>query len=157
MTIAASRAHVLVVNNNQAMIDLICDLLEAAGYRVTTSIETIELSRLREMAPDVIVQDMVFTGNSEAGWLLLTTARLDPVLARIPVVLCTGAVETVSHPVMAQNLDRLGVRVLIKPFHLDDLLTAVREALAAQHLINQARNPEHDQVRDAGTDPRQGT
>jgi hypothetical protein len=40
---------------------------------------------------------------------------------------------------MAQNLDRLGVRVLLKPFNLDDLLTAVAEALTAQKLIDQVR------------------
>lgn len=141
------RARVLVINNNQAMIDLLRDLLEAEGYEVTHSVETLELARLREIAPDVIVQDVVFGGAFEAGWHFLTVARLDPVVARIPILLCTGAVETVSNPVMAENLNRLGVRVLIKPFNLEDLLTAVSEVLTAQHLLNQAREPEHDQSR----------
>ncbi len=153
MSSASAPTHVLVINNNQAMLDLLSELLEAGGYQVTRSIETIELARVREIAPDVIVQDMVFSGNTEAGWHLLSTARLDPELARIPVVLCTGAVETVTHPVMAQNLDRLGVRVLIKPFDLDDLLTAVREVLSAQFLINQARNPDREQTCDAERKP----
>ena len=155
MTLATRRAHILVINNNQAMIDLICDLLEADGYRVSHSIETLEMSRLREIAPDLIVQDVVFSGSSEGGWQLLTMARLDPVLARIPMVLCTGAVETVSNPVMAQNLDRLGVRVLIKPFDLEDLLSTVREVLTGQQLINHARGFGEDEVRAAGQDPRQ--
>jgi CheY-like chemotaxis protein len=149
---AASRAHVLVINNNQAMIDLICDLLKAEGYRVTHSIETMELARLRTIAPDVIVQDVVFEGKSEAGWQLLAMVRLDPELARIPLVLCTGAVETVSNQIMAENLNRHGVRVLIKPFDLDELLSALRDVLTAQHLINQARDPGSDGVCQAVSD-----
>lgn len=142
MAHTAPRARVLVINNNQAMIDLIRDLLTAEGYEVTHSVETLELARLREIAPDVIVQDVVFGGAFEAGWHFLSVVRLDPDLARIPIVLCTGAVETISNPVMAENLNRLGVRVLIKPFNLEDLLTAVSEVLTAQHLINQARKPD---------------
>ena len=65
--------------------------------------------------------------------------RLDPQLARIPLILCTAAIETVTAPDMAANLDRLGVRVVLKPFDLDDLLTAISEVLTAQTLINQAR------------------
>ena len=141
------RACVLVINNNQAMIDLMRDLLMAEGYEVLHSVETLELTRLREIAPDVIVQDLVFGGEFDAGWHFLTMARLDPNLARIPIVLCTGAVETVSSPVMAENLDRLGVRVLIKPFNLEDLLAAVSEVLTAQHLLNQARTLDPEQER----------
>jgi hypothetical protein len=55
------------------------------------------------------------------------------------VSLCTAAVETVRDPAMAANLDRLGVRVVLKPFDVDNLLTAILEVLAAQALINQAR------------------
>jgi CheY-like chemotaxis protein len=60
-------------------------------------------------------------------------------LAHIPLILCTAARELVTEPALAENLDRHGVRVLLKPFNLDELLTMVAEMLTAQKLIDQAR------------------
>lgn len=37
---------------------------------------------------------------------------------------------------MAAHLDRLGVQVVLKPFHLEDLLAAERGALTAQRLLD---------------------
>jgi CheY-like chemotaxis protein len=137
---AARLSHVLVINAIQEDLDLMRDLLAEGGYQVSASLETPDLPRIKALAPDVIVQELLFAGSArEAGWKFLTLARLDPAVARIPLVLCTAAVETVTAPDMAQNLDRLGVRVLLKPFNLDDLLTAVAEALTAQKLIDQVR------------------
>lgn len=138
MTAATPRAHVLVVNDTQAILDLMRELLEEEGYRVSVSIETLDLVRIKDLAPDVIVQDLLFAGGQQAGWHFLTLVRLHPELSRIPMVLCTAATELVKDPVMAENLDRLRVRVILKPFNLDDLLMAVAGALAAQTLIDQA-------------------
>ena len=132
------RPHVLLIDDTQAILDIMRDLLEEEGYRVSVSAETLELSRIKALQPDVIVQDLLFAGAQETSWHLLTMVRLDPVLARIPLLLCTAATEMVKDPTMAENLNRLGVRVLLKPFDLDDLLTAVAEILAAQMLLNQA-------------------
>ncbi len=46
--------------------------------------------------------------------------------------------RTVNDPEMAEQLDRLGVRVVLKPFLIEDLLSALTEALTAQALIDQA-------------------
>ena len=64
--------------------------------------------------------------------------RLDPALARIPLVLCTAATRTVNDPEMAEQLDRLGIRVVLKPFDIEQLLTVLGEVLAAQALIAEA-------------------
>lgn len=134
------RPHILVVNDTQAILDVVRDLLEDAGYRVSVSIETLELAHIRELAPDVIVQDLLFPESQETGWHFLTLVRLDPDLARIPLILCTAAMHVIKDPDMAENLDRLGVRVMLKPFNLDDMLTTVAEVLAAQSLLDQARD-----------------
>jgi CheY-like chemotaxis protein len=136
---AAPRAHVLVVNDTQAILDVMRELLEDEGYRVSVSIETLDLTRIKALAPDVIVQDLLFPGAQDSGWKFLTLARLEPDLARVPIILCTAATEVVNDPAMAENLNRLGVRVLLKPFNLDDLLTTIGEVLAAQALLDQAR------------------
>ena len=136
---AAPRAHVLVVNDTQAILDVVRELLEGEGYQVSVSVETLDVSRIKALAPDIIVQDLLFAGTQESGWRFLTLARLEPDLARIPIILCTAATETVNDPAMAENLNRLGVRVVLKPFNLDDLLIAIHEVLTAQALIDQAR------------------
>ena len=53
-------------------------------------------------------------------------------------MLCTAAVRTVNEPEMAEQLDRLGIRVVLKPFLIEDLLHAITGALTAQALIAEA-------------------
>lgn len=84
----------------------------------------------------------------EAGWTALTRMQLTPELARIPVILCTTASEQVAEPAMAANLNRLGVQVVLKPFMVEDLLSAVKDALTARKLLNQVRL-----VQDDGAEP----
>ena len=136
----ARRAHVLVVNDTQAILDLMRELLEEEGYQVSVSIQTLDLARIKALQPDLIIQDLLFAdGSQETGWHFLTMSRLDPELARIPLILCTAAMDPIKDPDMAENLNRLGVRVVLKPFNLEDLLTVVAEVLAAQALLDQAR------------------
>jgi CheY-like chemotaxis protein len=133
-----SGPHVLCINDTQEILDVLQGLLEAEGYRVTISLALLNLDKVKALAPDVIVQDIMFEHEQQAGWKFLTLSRLDPDVARIPLILCTGATLTVSEPRMAAQLDRMGVRVILKPFNLEDLLTALREVLAAERLIDQA-------------------
>jgi two-component system response regulator VicR len=138
MTVDGRRPHVLIINDTQEILDLMQELLEEEGYRVTTSVALLDIAKVKTLAPDVIVQDLLFEGMHETGWKFLTLVRLDPELARIPLVLCTAAVRTVTDPEMAQQLDQKGIRVVLKPFLIEDLLTALHETLTAQGLIDQA-------------------
>lgn len=136
---AVPHAHVLLVDDTQAILDVMREVLQEEGYRVSVSLVPLEPARLVALAPDVIVQDLLFAGQSETGWSSLTLAQLHPELLRIPRILCTAASDRVREPAMAANLDTLGIRVLLKPFLLEDLLAAVSDALTAQWLIDQVR------------------
>jgi CheY-like chemotaxis protein len=140
MTTAGYQPHILLIDDTQEILDLMRDLLEEEGYRVTTAQAYLDLAKIKALAPDLIVQDLLFEQTQELGWKFLTLVRLDPELSRIPLVLCTAAVRTVNDPAMAEQLDRLGVRVVLKPFLIDDLLTALSETRTAQALIDQATN-----------------
>jgi CheY-like chemotaxis protein len=142
MTADARQSHVLVINDTQEIIDLMVELLAEEGYQVSTSVALLDMDKVKRLAPDIIVQDLLFEGTQELGWKFLTLVRLDPELACIPLILCTAAVRTVNEPAMAEQLDRLGVSVVLKPFLIEDLLSAVSGALTAQALIDEATNDE---------------
>jgi DNA-binding response OmpR family regulator len=113
------------MNDEQALLDLFQDLLEAEGYRVSTSIYLLDLNKVRELAPDVLVLDIMFAGDSK-GWPFITMARVDRELSLVPIVLCTAAVTTVE-----PMLDRLAaqrVRIVYKPFDLEELLAAIEDS-----------------------------
>lgn len=122
--------HILVIDDSQEILDLLAELLAEEGYRVTTSQAHMNLERLKTLAPDAIVQDLLFAGTQLEGWRFLTLVRLDPELCRIPLVLCTAAVQTVKDPEMAAQLKQLGVRVVLKPFDIARLLSVLAELLA---------------------------
>ena len=131
--------HILVINDTQEIIDLMRELLEEEGYRVSTSLEILNLDKVKAVAPDLILQDLLFEGNQEKGWKMLHLMRLDPALTRIPIELCTAAVQTVRDEGMAAQLEQLRVRVVLKPFDLELLLNAVTEALAQPPTTEQPR------------------
>ncbi|MFN8594172.1 MAG: response regulator [Thermomicrobiales bacterium] len=135
MVTADQQPHILIIDDTPEILDLLRELLEDEGYRVSTSREPLDLPGIKALAPDLIVQDVLFPNSREKGWNLLTLIQIDPELARIPLVLCTAASGLVNEPTMAANLNRLGVRVILKPFNLDDLLDALRESLAARRLL----------------------
>jgi CheY-like chemotaxis protein len=120
------RAHILVMNDAQEIIDLLRDLLEDEGYRVSASIYVLDLNRVKELAPDVMVLDIMFAGQNK-GWLFLTMARLDPQVRQVPIILCTADVDTVEN--LGEQLERLDVQVVYKPFELEQLTDAIDAAL----------------------------
>jgi len=138
MTADGRQPHVLLINDTQEILSLMAELLEDEGYRVTTWLALLDMEKVKALAPDLIVQDLLFEGMQETGWKFLQLVRLDPELARIPLILCTAAVRTVNEPEMAEQLDRLGVSVVLKPFLIEDLLSSIGSALTVQALIAEA-------------------
>lgn len=125
----ATAPLILVINDHQEILDLLQDLLGGEGYRVTTSLALLDVARIKEIAPDVIVQDLLFAGVQEAGWEFLTLVRLEPELARIPLILCTAAIQVIKDPEMAQRLADQHVIVVLKPFNIEELLAVVARVL----------------------------
>ena len=126
---ADTPTHVLVMDDTLVILELLQELLEDEGYRVTTSQDVLDLPQIRAMQPDVIMQDLRFAGVPDTGGQFLTAARLDPELAHVPIILCTAATREVQDKVMAEQLRRLRVRVVLKPFDIDELLAVLAEAL----------------------------
>ena len=131
-TMAEPAKLVLVINDTAAILELFTALLEGEGYRVSTDAFTIEmlpmLERVKSLSPDAIVLDFVI-GDEGKGWQFLQLLHMDRETAGIPIVVCSAAVKLIED--LHTHLDTMGVRVVLKPFDIDVLLSELRRALDA--------------------------
>ena len=122
--------RILVANHAPEILELMRELLGEEGYRVSTvPREGQNLDSIVDLQPDLIVIDYMWP-SSDNEWTLLNLLRINRRTREIPVILCTSAVRHVQE--MSHHLQRVGVRVVFKPFDIDDLLKQVAEALEDQ-------------------------
>jgi two-component system nitrogen regulation response regulator GlnG len=121
--------HVVLCENDAALAGLLVDLFSSEGFEVTTCASLAEITAALERDPSAVVVTDSWLGRP-AGLLGIDTDGLQQVAAHTTVVLTTawtGAAHRAA-------LDALGlgdtVRVVPKPYDLDDLLDAVRSAAA---------------------------
>ena len=128
---AAKPMTVLVADDDDDMRSLVADTFRSDGYTVIEARDGTELLDLLEHAfddpralPDVVVTDVLMPHLSGLGVLdALQRAHL-----HFPVILMTALADESVHTV-ARRLGALGV--LHKPFDVDDLRTAVMNAVMA--------------------------
>lgn len=122
------RPRVLVVNDTQEILELFADILEPMGLDVVLmSYAPRELARIRDTAPDLVILDFLLGDRELLGWQLLQKLKMDRSLASLPLIVCTGAVKQVQE--QQGYLTEQGVIVVLKPFQVDQLEEAVRQAL----------------------------
>jgi two-component system, OmpR family, response regulator VicR len=130
MTANGQQPHIVCINHSPEVLDLLQELLEGDGYRVTTRSHTDkDLDAIVALAPDLITLDYMWSSVDD-DWTFLQLLRLDRRTAQIPLLLCTGAVREVE--ALGSHLREMGVAVVFKPFDIDQLLQAVQETLARE-------------------------
>jgi CheY-like chemotaxis protein len=120
--------HVLVVNDTEEILDLFRAILEELGHRVTAwSFSPDDLSKVTEIQPDLVILDLLMGPTELQGWALLQKMRMSPATEDIPVIVCSAATNWVREQEgwLAAN----AVKVVLKPFKVNDLERAVGEAL----------------------------
>jgi two-component system response regulator AtoC/two-component system response regulator FlrC len=125
--------HILVVNDDEAILGLFQELLGDEGYKVTLdkfARKTSELLQsIRELEPDLVIMDFII-GHEDSGWQLLQAAKMDRDTRDIPIIVCTGAVRQITE--LSEHLDAMDVHVVIKPFDIDQLLDIVAKTWASR-------------------------
>ena len=118
--------HVLVIDDEPPLREIMADALTAEGYRVTTAGNGAEaLERLADDRPDLIVLDLRLPVLD--GWTFIDRFRA-LAGAEVPIISISAAMSQLT----ADHLRQLGVRVcLSKPFDLEQLARSVAEALAS--------------------------
>ena len=120
MAADAPGGHVVVIDDAPDLLELYGVLLSDEGYRVTPLGHlTDDPAEILRLAPDLIVLDLLFA-HEVRGLPFLRRLRADPAGAAVPVIVASGAAETLREH--AAELCELGAQPLAKPFDLDELL-----------------------------------
>ena len=115
--------RVLVVDDEESVRTMLEMVLGFEDLDVTVASDGHEaLTLARFDPPDVIVLDIMMPRMD--GWMVADEVRSDPVLHRIPIVFCS-ALTGEGH---REEARQRGGEYVTKPFHTDELVTAVLRA-----------------------------
>jgi PAS domain S-box-containing protein len=116
---------ILFVDDEEALVDIGKRLLEALGYEVTTSTDSLQAQRLFEESPnqfDLVITDMTMPGMTGAA----LAKALMAIREDIPVILVTGF----SNLITEDNAAGMGISAfIVKPLLIQDLAKTVRKVL----------------------------
>lgn len=125
-----AQKRIAVVDDHREFLSFMCDFLGEQGYDVLTiSRHQGAFERIKQHEPDVIVCDLVFSGETR-GQALIERLQHAPETSTIPLVLCSAATQAMResrHVLVSQ-----GIRLLEKPFEPALLLDTLRECLATR-------------------------
>lgn len=120
--------RVLVIEDDPALRPLFLDLLSDEGYDVAVLAAPPDPEEFIEIAPALVLTDLL-VGAQPLGWDFVRSLRGNPATTAVPVVVCTGSVWADDEPV--KELERLGCKVVSKPFDIDGLLQVIASQLQA--------------------------
>lgn len=120
------KRHILCIEDETDMIDLIRIILERKGFEVEGASGGEEgLQKLHETRPDLVLLDLMMPDID--GWEVYQQMKADETTREIPVIVVTAK---------AQNIDKvLGLQIakvddyISKPFSPEDLLQSVEKVL----------------------------
>jgi DNA-binding response OmpR family regulator len=120
--------HILIVDDDPSIRDVVSDILEMSDYRVKTACNGAEaLNDIRDDRPAAVLLDLMMPVMN--GWEFLHTYRCQCPVAQVPVVIMSAGRDA---SVMAGELGAQAF--LSKPFEMDAILAVVgRVATGASH------------------------
>jgi len=120
-----NEARILVVEDEDAVRELLAVTLEGAGYAVLLAADVAEAERLMgERAPHLILLDWMMPGTS--GIEYTRRLRKDPALREVPIIMLTAKAEEHSK---VTGLDAGVDDYVTKPFSPRELLARIKAVL----------------------------
>jgi DNA-binding response OmpR family regulator len=122
----SSGEKIVVVDDTAEILDLLTLVLSDEGYHVVCcpdgrqAFDTIVTER-----PALVIMDLTMDGVR--SWELVDAVVADPRTARVPFLVCSGAVQALLDA--EERLRAVGGDILVKPFDLDLLLEKVRDLI----------------------------
>ena len=118
----SDNGHILVVDDQREICDVIQDYLSGEGYRVSTAHDGAGMRRaLAQSRVDLVILDLMLPG--EDGLTLARSLREE---SEVGIIILTGRGETVDRII---GLEMGADDYLPKPFHLRELLARVKSVL----------------------------
>jgi two-component system, OmpR family, response regulator len=119
-------AHILIVDDQQEICDVVQEYLTGEGYHVSTAHDGAGMRRVLGQSPaDLVILDLMLPG--EDGLTLARSLRSE---SGIGIIILTGRGETVDRII---GLEMGADDYLPKPFHLRELLARVKSVLRRVH------------------------
>jgi CheY-like chemotaxis protein len=113
---------ILIVDDEDALVAILSDILTDEGYRVVTATNGRDgLARVEAERPDLVITDFMMPIAN--GHELLSGLRALPGLKRLPVVLTSATDRKVAFPGRLKG-DK-GLSFLAKPFELSAVLSLI--------------------------------
>jgi len=124
-TLPTGNEHILLVDDETAITEVVSDLLQSLGYRITVSNDSPEALALFRRNPGDF--DLVITDQTMPGLTGLDLAReIAAIKPALPVILCTGF----SRDIDAESARKLGIKgFAMKPVSFGEMARLVRTLL----------------------------
>jgi CheY-like chemotaxis protein len=120
-------SRILVIDDNQELLDTYQQILEPEGFDVQVSLSPFEnLADIERLKFDLIILDYHLSAQDNAEAFLQRLKVYSPT-ASLPVIISTADARVMRG--QETKLREQGVRVILKPFDIDDLLEMLIEAL----------------------------
>ncbi|HET8841866.1 MAG TPA: response regulator [Ktedonobacteraceae bacterium] len=129
----AMASRLLIIEDNLALLSLYQLILEPEVLVViVTSAPLLDITEVERIHPDLILLDY-HLGASGQKESLLHQLKTIPATAAIPLLIVTADAQVLYE--QADYLSKHHVQVILKPFEIDELLRAVRQALLGAPLV----------------------
>ncbi|MCH7884545.1 MAG: response regulator [Planctomycetes bacterium] len=120
--------RVLVVDDEEIILETVCDVLTGCGCKVTSAEDGAEAVALLDRESfDLVLSDIKLPGKN--GYEVFASAK--KANASVPVILMTGFGYDPNHAIVRAHREGLSA-VLFKPFKVDQLLGELRTALQSK-------------------------
>jgi two-component system, OmpR family, response regulator VicR len=126
-------SSIMVVNDSQTILAMFREILTAEGHQVHLRLfrQHDILQEINAVKPDLLILDCS-AGKDSDGWQLLHQLRQDPATQYLPVIICSTDHRFFSETTNYLMSER--VIVLAKPFDIEDLFDAMRQAVKLNQL-----------------------
>jgi CheY-like chemotaxis protein len=122
-------AKVLVIDDDQDIASTTAAMLKAGGHTVEIELhEKNAVSRIESVKPQLVVLDVMFPGNPNAGFEIARAIRAKHQM--LPIVMVTSVNETASIKFNSKDIDEAWLPVsefIEKPIKQDRLLELVKK------------------------------
>ena len=122
---AGERHSVLIVEDDEALSNLVTEVLATAGFLTRTARNRTEINaEINRALPDIVLLDVSLPDAD--GFQILERIRANAKIAKLPVIMMTGKSEVTD---VARGLALSADGYVTKPFKISALVTAVNTVL----------------------------